>query len=468
MTSALRRTLFAALLLAVPQHFAYADCSLLLLVERGSEIALEATHIASGEQRKIALRPASSVISFVLPLGEGKSADLVRGDGGGAIEAACAGDELTVSVHRADGRVRSLPSVSRADLARLELRVNLKRGDGFERAFAVPSYETVRAASGPVLDLFGGRLPLGPDDWAITLEATERAHAAAVAGQVALLFDGEHLFAAGRLSSGRTALFVVDLAAASCVVRRDLLPPGTEVVAVSATAHGADGDVSGDARPVGIGGPVSGRSARATISDFALGDLDFGAVDATVLESLPQIGGREIGGIVGLDILRRAGILEIAFEGGERAWLRMRGSSRLTGPGLPFSLADRHIFVAGEVGGRPVSLVVDTGAKVSLIGAALARDLVLEPLPGPGLELRGLDRQPVVASRARAAKLSFAGESFAEVGFAVLPELAALRAWGLEPRAAILGNDFWRRFRALEFDFWSGVLRLERLAPAGS
>ncbi len=461
MTPKLRRTLLTALLWTLPNALAFADCSLLLLVEREGGVALEPTRIPAGERRAIALRPASGVITFILPLGEGKSADLIRGAGGGSIAAACAGEELTVSVHRADGGVRSLPPVSGSDLARLDLRVNLRRGDGFERAFAVSSYEAVRAAPGPVLDLFGGRLPLGPDDWAITLEASASAATTAVEGQVSLLFDGEHLFAEGGLRSGRRALFVVDLAAASCVVRLDLLPPGTEVVAVSAVAHESGGAVAADARPVGVSGPVAGPSRRATIPDFVLGDLDFGAVDATVLDSLPQIGGREIGGIVGLDLLRRARVLEIAFDGGEHARLRLGGSARLTGPALPFSLADRHLFLSGEVAGRALTLVVDTGAKVSLVGAELSRELALEGLAGPGIELRGLDRQAVVASRARARQLRIAGESFADVAFAVVPELAALRAWGLEPRAAILGNDFWRRFRVLEFDFERSLLRLE-------
>lgn len=461
MTPELRRTLLSALLWTIPNGLALADCSLLLLVERQGGIALEAVRIPAGERRALALRPASGVISFILPLGEGKSADLIRGAGGGSIAAACAGEELTVSVHRADGGVRSLPPVSGSDLARLELRVNLKRGDGFERAFAVSSYTAVRAAPGPVLDLFGGRLPLGPDDWAITLEASASAALTPVEGEVSLLFDGEHLFAEGVLGSGRRALFVVDLAAASCVVRLDLLPPGTDVVAVSAVSHESGGAVAADARPIGVSGPVAGPSRRATIPGLVLGDLAFGAVEATVLDSLPQIGGREIGGIVGLDLLRRARVLEIAFGDGEHARLRLGASARLTGPALPFSLADRHLFLAGEVAGQALSLVVDTGAKVSLVGEELSRDLALEALAGSGIELRGLDRLAVVAPRARARQLRLAGESFADVDFAVVPELAALRAWGLEPRAAILGNDFWRRFRVLELDFERSLLRLE-------
>jgi hypothetical protein len=467
MTDAFRRTLLAGLLLGLPCNPCFADCSLLLLVERDGTIALEATHFAAGETREILLRPRSDVISFILPFGEGKSSDLVRQAGGGALSAACSGEELTVSVRRADGGVRALPPVSSADLARLELRVNLKRGDGFERAFAVSSYDAIRVAAGPVLDLFGGRLPLAPGDWAITLEATARDAAPTLEGEVPLRFDGEHLFATARFSDGRSALFVVDLAAPSCAVRRDLLPPGTAVTKVTATAHGAEGDVPADARPVGLSGPVAGPVARAVLSRLALGNVVFDAVEVTVLDGLPPIGGREIGGLVGLDILRRAGVVEIAFEGGEQALLQMRGESRLAAPALPFSVADRHLFLAGEVGGRALSLVVDTGAKVSLIGAPLARELALAAVPGMGVELRGLDRTLVVASRSRAAQLRIGGESFSDVVFAVLPELAALRSWGLEPTAAVLGNDFWGRFRALEFDFRKEVLRLEPRPSGG-
>lgn len=457
------RSLPLALLLALAQAAtAEADCSLLLLAEQGDEIAIEPTIFHDGESREIALRPSSRVVTFILPFGEGKSADLVRSSDVGSVAASCKGDALTLAVRRANGAVRALPPVAHSELAALDLRVNLKRGDGLERAFSVTGYSTVRPASGPVLDLFGGRLPLAPGDWAITLEATAHRGAALVAGEASLRFDGEHLFAEARLPDGRRGRFVIDTAAASCVLARAFLPAGTEVARLAAEAHGGGDAAEVSEQAVGLGGAVAGETLRATLSRLEVGTLAFDEVEVTVLDSLPQIGGQEIAGILGLDLLRRARAVEISFENGEAAHLRARATPRAQGDAVAFSLADRHLFLAGESGGRPSTWVVDTGAKVSLVGAALARELGIVAVPGATVELRGLDRTTTFATRGRAARLRLGAAEFEAVDFAILPELAALRAWGLEPRAAILGNDFWRRFRALEFDFEKQLLYLER------
>lgn len=453
-------------LLVVPWLFgqpqpARSDCSLWLLLDRDDGVALESIGIPSGERREIALRPESPVVTFLLPFGEGKSADLVRETDAGSVSASCADDRLELAVRRANGGVRTLPPVSRSELEALDLRINLRRGDGLERAFTLTRYRELRPASGPVLDLFGGRLPLAPNDWTITLEATAARTDSAVSGEVALLFDGEHLFAEARLAGGRTGRFLLDTAAASCVLARPYLPAGTTVSQLAAEAHGGGSSAAVATQPVGLGGSVEGESARATLSRLELGGLTFADVDVTVLDSLPPIGGQELAGILGLDLLRRARAVEIELSGGETGRLRARPAPRAAGSAVRFALADRHLFVAGEVGGQAVTWVVDTGAKVSLIGSALAAERGLRRLEGPGIELAGLDRTATVAARGRAAEIELDGVSFAAVDFALLPTLAALQAWGLEPRAAILGNDFWRRFRTLEFDFEAQTLYLE-------
>lgn len=457
------RSLPLALLLALAQAAtAGADCSLLLLVEQGDAIAIEPTVVRDAESREIALRPSSPVVTFILPFGEGKSADLVRASDVGSVSASCKGDALTLAVRRANGAVRALPPVPHSELAALDLRVNLKRGDGLERAFSVTGYSTVRPASGPVLDLFGGRLPLALRDWAITLEATAHRGTAPVVGEAPLRFDGEHLFVEARLPDGRLGRFVVDTAAASCVLARPFLPAGTEVARLAAEAHGGSDAAEVSEQAVGLGGAVAGETLRATLARLEVGSLAFDAVEVTVLDTLPQIGGQEIAGILGLDLLRRARAVEVSFEEGEAARLRAGATPRARGAAVAFSLADRHLFLAGESGGRPSTWVVDSGAKVSLVGAAFARELGIVAVPGSTVELRGLDRSPILAARGRAARIRLGAAEFEAVDFAILPELAALKAWGLEPRAAILGNDFWRRFRALEFDFEKQLLYLER------
>lgn len=438
-------------------------CRLFLLRHAEAKLGLQAVDLAAGESRRFPLGAASEWITFVLPLGPGKSADLVQAAAGPAeLEARCAADGLHATVHRSRGEARSLPPVSRRDLEGYELRVNVRPGVGPGQVFAVRGGGTISEEPGPVLDLFGGRIPLAAGDYSITLETREAIEAAAgerpaaVAGSAPLVFDGEHHFLRGEVAGGGSGWFVVDLGAGRSVLARGALPPGVEPVPPSATEYSAAGAREVGSEMLGVGGAVGGFAGSAEIAAISAGSLRFEQAEVNVVEQLPAIGGRPLLGILGLDLLERAACVRLSYDpAGE---LRLSASCAATGPAVPFNVADHHLFVRGEIAGVPLSWVLDSGAKVSLLAPALADRLGLVADPSRSVEVRGLGSAAVQAPRVEAPELVLGEERFPQVAFHVAP-LAVLDAWGLSRQGGILGNDFLRRFAALELSFPRGEVR---------
>ncbi|MBP9826399.1 MAG: clan AA aspartic protease, partial [Thermoanaerobaculia bacterium] len=233
------------------------------------------------------------------------------------------------------------------------------------------------------------------------------------------------------------------------------------IAPLESTEYSAAGERTAGAAVVALSGEVEAHLGIAELPALAFGTLRFEQSAVQVMRSLPRIGEREISGILGFDLLRRAP--RVTFVYGPEPELRFGGAiagkaAATNAAEIPFTLADRHIFLAGTIAGRAVDWVLDTGAKVSLLGPELARGLALAPDPERSIELRGLDGKAVRAPRAEIAELYLGGARFAGVGVHVT-DLPVLTAWGIEQRGGILGNDFLGRFAAVEVDFERGVVR---------
>ncbi|GIX31074.1 MAG: hypothetical protein KatS3mg124_1546 [Porticoccaceae bacterium] len=111
---------------------------------------------------------------------------------------------------------------------------------------------------------------------------------------------------------------------------------------------------------------------------------------------------------------------------------------------------DGHYRVEGAIEGRPVTLVVDTGATLVALSAAEAARLGLD-LPGgrPGRAMTAAG--PVEGVRVRLGRIRVGGIELYGVDAMVLP--------GDHPREVLLGNSFLER---LELERRDGVLVLRR------
>jgi len=112
--------------------------------------------------------------------------------------------------------------------------------------------------------------------------------------------------------------------------------------------------------------------------------------------------------------------------------------------------------VAGQVDGKPVSILIDTGSLVSAISLEAAHRLGLRVTPMNGVRLSAVS-DATSAGKTGAAGVSLGQRLHARMAFAVNSEAQA-EAWAAD---VVLGEDFLSSFD-MEFDLPGRVVRLLR------
>ncbi|MBK7189482.1 MAG: retropepsin-like domain-containing protein [bacterium] len=434
-----------------------------LLVEQADGVALE-TVAVPGTGELVVTRP--DLVTVVLPFGLGQSGDLVpKSRRPARLVARLEGGQLRVEITGADGRGRALPPVAVADLARLDLRVNVTGSGGRQRAFVVRANGPAAAASGPVLDMFGGKIPLAPGDWALTTETTEHARAGGLAGVVPCRWRDGLVFTQVTGPDGRRGRFVIDTAAGVTVLARGFLPKSAVIEPIEGVEHSEKGARVVPGAMSGAGGEVAGLLGACEPGTLRLGELSVDGVRANVMAALPELGGAPVDGILGLDVLSRCGLLRLERGADGEGTLAFDPQPTAPAAGAincPFSIVAKHIVLPAQLDGTDVSLVLDTGARGSLLPSALAAKAGLSAASGTAArEFRGLDGRPLPARPVQVQRLALGG---AAAGPAVFHagDLPALAALGLDGNSGLLGGDVLAAWRRLEIDFAANVVRLTR------
>jgi len=102
------------------------------------------------------------------------------------------------------------------------------------KAFILRSGKVEVDEAGPVIDLFGGQIALGEDDYIVTTEAARHWFGTAVRGEASLEYQatrdaGGYLFTKAALPNGPEADFVIDLGSSKTVVTKAFLPAGVRI-----------------------------------------------------------------------------------------------------------------------------------------------------------------------------------------------------------------------------------------------
>jgi hypothetical protein len=458
------RTLFLALLIPAACLTAGVraepGCKLFVLKASDEGVTLESVDLAEDEVKVFSTGGKERIIAPVLPVGPGKSGDLVQTAGGPReLSVQCRDGALQIRVRRPDRREQAFPAVTMDELANYDIRVNVTAADGSKIAFLIREYAHADIDDGPVIDIFGGKIPMQPGDYAITTETDVHETVQAVAGVVPVEFAGGLFIVRGRLAGGPEGYFVVDFGAGATVFSKDFLPAGTELQALRGVEYSGEGRRTVKGIMEGAGGAVDHFLGNAEVGQFHVGPLVFSDLSVHVVDGLFTIEERPIAGIIGLDLLRRAGVVH--FGTGLTA---MTFSDRAVAAGkkiisVPFSVATDHIFIDGKIRNVPLSFIFDTGARASLLSASAAASAGLEAGKGQARQFRGLDGNPIEAHPVTAGSVTLGKQTFSEVTFHV-SDLYVLNALGLQSDGGILGNDFLSRFAAVEIDFSEKVIRL--------
>jgi predicted aspartyl protease len=436
-----------------------SDCRVVVLKDGDDGLALEIVTLVEGETT---LFGSGKVITVIVPFGIGMSGDLLKAeDVRREMGVHCEGGEIRITSYRPDGTDRALPVVPVADLDAYDIRVNVTTGDGRKRAFKVRAYRQIETDDGPVIDMFGGAIPMVSGDYSVTTEVSEAEARNGVYGHAALRYVDGLLFTEGRTTDGTTGTFIVDFGAGGTVVAREFLPDDAEIEELLAIEHSGEGSRVLPGTMSGAGGEVAGFLGRAELAGFSIGSITFGDTRVSVIDEMPDFGDAPIAGILGLDVLARAAVVSFGYD--DEARLVMKPSSSDAGTEgsieLPFRMAADHIFVEGGLGAAPVTFLFDTGARGTIVPESVAEASGLGAGEEVDREFRGLDGNPLPARVVTVEGLTLGAELFPPMQIYVA-DLPVLANWGLDETSGLLGNDFLENYDRVELDFEGGVLRL--------
>lgn len=446
----------------LPQTSLAADCTLYVLQHQDNTLFLEPLTIAVQETQVLPLTPESGNITLIMPFGLGKSGEVAqraRQPQMGIVR--CTPEALQVTYRWANGRERALPEVRLADWATYDMRINVTAFDGTEEAFWIRAGHEVTRAEGPVLDMFGGQVPLQTGDYALTTEVTNHVQPSLVYGSAPLVFDGAHLFVEATLPGQPPQTWIIDIGATGSVIAASALPNGTEVRRVESIEYSPSGSHTQAGTLEGLGGTIAGFQGRAVLPALTVGSVRFDSLGVSVLDRLPNIGGRNPIGILGLDALSRTNVLTIAYQDEIPAITWKTSSATQPTVEVPFSLAYGHLFVKGSIHEQPISILVDTGARLSFLSPSLVEAAGLTPDANQTQRIAGLDGTPRTVEAVPDVSLKLGQEQPITAMFysGALPVFASM---GLQDNGVLLGNDWLGTFHRLELDFRERLLRLER------
>ncbi len=420
---------------------------------------LNVVRVEVPEGQSLTLRPGVDVVAVVVPVSEGQSADLVRAQDGLQVTLAAGSDRLRVRVKRG-ATEREVLDRPLAELQGLRVRVHATTGDGLRGRWRIEGWAQAAPEAGPVMNLFAGQIPLGPQDAVLTtqVETAPPTPAASGATTLPLAWEKGHPTIPVQLA-GKVLPAVVDTAAATTLVGTAALPPGQAITPATMTEHSQAGRRTVALEAQGAGGATAGFGT--TTVPLGLGARDLGPTAVLVPTGpgkptgLPEV-------ILGLDVLAPLGCLrfERTPSGSWELRLGPRGSTAPPpGAELPLVQMGALLGVEARVEGRRTFLVLDTGSPHTFLPQALAREAGWALRDAPGAPPRGLDGRPLAVRLATVGSLDLGGwlRSSQTVRVGDLPVLAKFTG---DLPVGLLGTDVLATARAFEVDFKEGRLRL--------
>jgi predicted aspartyl protease len=457
--------LLLAALFDVPAAGAAGSTNIFLLRQTDRGPVVDAVPIAPNETKVFRCNEGGEgPIDVIFPPSAGRSASLLQIGDGCTIVVRHTGTALQLESRAADGAGREYPPREIEDLVRYDIRISVG-GPGGRAAFVIEQNDRVRRDVGPVGNMFAGNLPPAMFDNAFIVQTDTYLHSAGapVSGVVPLELD-RWPFVKVTLPDGTTSDFIVDIGAASTVIDRSLLPDEIEIKAASVVEYSSAGKRTLKYAPGGATGQVQTVLGHAGLDHIRLDGLKVQDVALTVLEEMPDLFGRPVGGILGLDILRRADVLTFSRSNDEgNQWALSFGNSGGAEPEdaveVPFALADTHLIIESACNGTPVFFVLDTGAPTSFLDVQAADAVGVKGDESRRDEARGLDAGSVDMLPGVIETLTLDGRAFpgVECRIAALSAFNGLR--GPQQHVGLLGVSFLLQFDRVEIDFVEHVVR---------
>ncbi|UCD17627.1 MAG: aspartyl protease family protein [Candidatus Zixiibacteriota bacterium] len=282
-----------------------------------------------------------------------------------------------------------------------------------------------------------------------------------ISGQARLEYHEGFLFVVGKVTGGRSNYYLMDCGSGSTIIAKACLPETITVTPLSDSSDIAGGGVD----PIlGFAGTIPGYLGYANVPDLLFGSLKFHDVPIKVVADLPDVGGKPICGIIGMDVLACAAVVSFSYPGRFHKSARLVFSSRdeIDYPNaveIPFTIVNNHIIISGNVNDIPVEFILDIGSPGNIIMPAPAAAAGLAIDTTFRVEFSGLDGIQISGRLGMVDRLGLGKAVFRDISFCVA-EMPTLGAPGTKKNIGIIGNEFLSRFHSVVLDYEREVVLL--------
>lgn len=449
-----------------PQNNSDAGCNCFLLIEQNNNLTIETIFVDNNNAQVV---NDKTVITAILSWGEGMSGDMIKKERReGLFIIQCKDGVLKVKHRSKEGSEKSLPDVNVDELKNLDIRVNVTGGNGIKKTFVIKYYNTVVNDDGPVLDMFGGKIPINDGDYLITTETKSQIKVNhKIQSSVEYELKDNWIIVPVYFANNQKLNFVLDLAATSTVINKNILPAGIEIKKVEMITYNSSTNDTSNSSMQGATGTLTDDIflGKALIPVLNIGTIDVINTNVSVLESFPQkLEELGVAGILGLDILEQfskirilglntIGIKSIIFE--EENY---RIAPQFT---LSIKKAGGLFFTDGSINSHQIEFVIDFGARETILSKPLFEKMNDRSFSVIDKEktITGIDGKPSNAFVISVPEFYLANYQF-DNQQVVVGDVAALQSYGLQNTSALLGMNFFNRFESIEIDFSNKGLNL--------
>lgn len=445
------------LLIAIP---AYADCRAYVLRELGNDLSLEAIEIEENGTEVVTSSEKNGVIDVILPVGPGTSGSIVKAADGNMHVLRCQGGALSRQTRNASAETSTSPERKMVDLESSDVRLSVVAGNGKTTTFLISGWSEVRENAGPVQNLFGGLpLPLTEDDYILTTETYPRQKATGVKGSFPVEAKG-HLFAKGTGPTGSEGWFLIDTGGTRTVVSKSFLSDDAILEKAGMVEYSIRGKRDLDFAPGGATGTVRRVIGVTSLPELRFGDVRFEDVPVLVVDEMPSLFERSVVGIVGIDLLRRAEVveLEIPMDADGTGSLKLREAPALQSAGVPFLVANEHLFVEANIAGNDAHMILDSGAPDILLDEQTAKRASISGTAA-ATPVRGLDEGRAESQVGTVSTVRIGEHVLRELPVRIARLVVFDRFRRDDQNLGLLGNRFFGRFERIEIDFSGKVIR---------
>lgn len=436
------------------------DAHVFVIVKNGDEVAIEKVTVKTGMTEIILCGEDSKYIDVVFPPSAGGSASLAQKNTQRLLTVRNKAGQIEIS-EQANGQRRDLPAI--ADPDQYETRVCITDSDGNGNAFVVSRYREVHVdKAGPVIDLFAGKVPVKEGDFIICLDTYSVRKKASVSGTILLELD-RYFFVRVPRHDGKVFDFILDTGGAQTVVGKSFLPENATIQKSQMVQYSSAGKKMLKYSPAGATGTVANVLGHTLLAGFQMGELNFGDVEVAVMDEIPDLFGRPVAGIIGIDMLKRNGFAKFSLgaEDKQSKLLLSNRSTIETTDSVPFSIVKNHLMIPIKIADKEISVILDTGAPYLLLDEVAAKATGIKAVGQPK-NARGIDKGKSIVHDCIVENLNIGKTALqkVEAKFGALAVFAPLNVHG--QLVGLLGNRQVSHFAEMEIDFESRVIRFKR------